>query len=122
MRTRAASNGKGGSQSAIDFSSVMPATSGTNSRATAAPSIAATPAIRSRATCSTTRPWSVSAAKNRRSSESPTATGRPCAARSSAIQRSITISSAAGGGSGRPSAPTSGPTGGLVVSRPTTVE
>ena len=54
--------------------------------------------------------------------ESPTATGTPWEARSSAIQRSMTISSGPGIASRPPCSSTRSPTGRLVVSMPTTVE
>ena len=122
MRTRLRSKGKGGSQSAIEASSVIPSTSGTRSRATAAPRMLAMPLTFSGHAASSTRPCSVSGRKYCSMIESPTATGAPCEARSSAIQRSMTISSGPGIASRPPCSSTRSPTGRLTVSMPTTVE
>ena len=56
VRTRDASNGNGGSQSAIESSSLTPSTSGTSVRSTAAPRIAAIPLTRRRTRASSMRP------------------------------------------------------------------
>jgi hypothetical protein len=121
-RMRLRSKGKGGSQSAIEASSVTPRTSGTRSRATAGPAIAAIPARRSVTVASSTTPWSVSGRKQRRRIGAPTARGCPWAARSSAAQRDSTMPSSSGTAIGLPDSSTRPPTGRSAESMPRTVE
>ena len=97
-----ASNGKGGSQSAIESSSVIPSTSGTTPRAVAAPSHRGDPGDRQVGGGLDHLAVDRLGLEERSRSRSPTATGRPWAARSSAIQRSMMISPSAGTGSGHP--------------------